>query len=141
MDMKLKIEAPELISAIEKLAAVLPSIRTITAQNPNTTPKATAPATECVPAPAVNAPVSGQPADSMGAPVPTTVPAPTVPVTTAPAYTVDQLSKAGASLVDAGKMEQLLALLGKYGIQAITQLQPDQYGVFATELRTLGAQI
>lgn len=71
----------------------------------------------------------------------TIVPAPTVPVTTAPAYTMDQISKAGASLVDAGKMEQLLALLGKYGIQAITQLQPDQYGVFATELRTLGAQI
>ena len=48
---------------------------------------------------------------------------------------------AGASLVDAGKMEQLLALLAKYGVQAVTQLQPDQYGVFATELRTLGAQL
>lgn len=144
MDMKLKIEAPELVSAIEKLAAVLPSIRTITAQNPNTAPKATAPATECVPAPAVNAPECA-PVLAAGAPVvsaaSTIVPAPTVPVTTAPAYTMDQISKAGASLVDAGKMEQLLALLGKYGIQAITQLQPDQYGVFATELRTLGAQI
>ena len=35
----------------------------------------------------------------------------------------------------------LLALLTKYGVQAITQLQPAQYGVFATELRALGAQI
>jgi len=26
-------------------------------------------------------------------------------------------------------------------VQAVTQLQPDQYGVFATELRTLGAQL
>lgn len=67
--------------------------------------------------------------------------APTVPVTTAPTYTLDQIAKAGASLVDAGKMEQLLALLAKYGVQAVTQLQPDQYGVFATELRTLGAQL
>lgn len=75
------------------------------------------------------------------APVAPTNPAPTVPVTTAPTYTLDQIAKAGASLVDAGKMEQLLALLAKYGVQAVTQLQPDQYGVFATELRTLGAQL
>lgn len=34
--------------------------------------------------------------------------APAVPVTTAPAYTLDQISRAGASLVDAGKMQQLL---------------------------------
>lgn len=73
--------------------------------------------------------------------VPQDTPAPTVPVTTAPTYTLDQIAKAGASLVDAGKMEQLLALLAKYGVQAVTQLQPDQYGVFATELRTLGAQL
>ncbi len=46
-------------------------------------------------------------------------------MTTAPAYTLDQISKAGASLVDAGKMEQLLALLAKYGVQAVTQLQPE----------------
>lgn len=72
---------------------------------------------------------------------PTNPAAPAVPVTTAPTYTLDQIAKAGASLVDAGKMEQLLALLAKYGVQAVTQLQPDQYGVFATELRTLGAQL
>ena len=73
--------------------------------------------------------------------VPQDTPAPAVPVATAPTYTLDQIAKAGASLVDAGKMEQLLALLAKYGVQAVTQLQPDQYGVFATELRTLGAQL
>ena len=67
--------------------------------------------------------------------------APAVPVTTAPAYTLDQISRAGASLVDAGKMQQLLELLGRYGVQAVTQLQPEQYGTFATELRALGAQI
>ena len=84
------------------------------------------------------------PAPAPAAPAQTvapTNPAPTVPVTTAPTYTLDQIAKAGASLVDAGKMEQLLALLAKYGVQAVTQLQPDQYGVFATELRTLGAQL
>ena len=38
-------------------------------------------------------------------------------------------------------MEALLALLTKYGVAAVTQLQPEQFGVFATELRALGAQI
>lgn len=58
-----------------------------------------------------------------------------------PTYTLDQISRAGASLVDAGKMQQLLELLGRYGVQAVTQLKPEQYGAFATELRGLGAQI
>ena len=67
--------------------------------------------------------------------------APAVPVSSAPSYTLDQISRAGASLVDAGKMQQLLELLSRYGVQAITQIQPEQYGAFATELRALGAQI
>ena len=86
----------------------------------------------------------------MAAPAPTVgqtsaapgnTPAPTVPVTGAPTYTLDQISRAGAYLVDAGRMQQLLELLGRYGVQAVTQLQPEQYGAFATELRALGAQI
>ena len=72
---------------------------------------------------------------------PGNTPPPTVPGTGAPTYTLDQISRAGASLVDAGKMQQLLELLGRYGVQAVTQLQPEQYGAFATELRALGAQI
>lgn len=38
-------------------------------------------------------------------------------------------------------MEPLLALLGRYGVQAVTQLAPEHYGAFATELWALGAQI
>ena len=68
-------------------------------------------------------------------------PAPAAVPVTAPTYTLDQIARAGAALVDAGKMEQLRALLGRYGVSAVTQLPPDQFGVFATELRALGAQI
>ena len=82
------------------------------------------------------APTAGQTSAAPG-----NTPAPTVPVAGAPTYTLDQISRAGASLVDAGKMQQLLELLGRYGVQAVTQLQPEQYGAFATELRALGAQI
>ena len=84
------------------------------------------------------APAAAPAAPPAPAPAPA---APAVPVTTAPTYTLDQIAKAGASLVDAGKMEPLLALLSRYGVQAVTQLAPEHYGAFATELRALGAQI
>lgn len=88
------------------------------------------------PTPVTNAPIAGPTSAAPG-----NTPAPAVPVTGAPTYTLDQISRAGASLVDAGKMQQLLELLGRYGVQAVTQLKPEQYGAFATELRALGAQI
>lgn len=82
-------------------------------------------------------------------PVPTVQPATQPPVntapasvpTTAPVYTLDAISRAGAALVDAGKMDALLDLLKRYNVQAVTQLDPSQYGAFATELRALGAQL
>ena len=162
MEMKITVEAPDLAASIIKLAEAIasgPDPNLLTPDEPR--PVASYPTT---PAPAVAAPVApGSPAPvtptatptpapgpAVAAPAPTAgpasvtpgnTPAPAVPVTTAPAYTLDQISRAGASLVDAGKMQQLLELLGRYGVQAVTQLQPEQYGTFATELRALGAQI
>lgn len=161
LEMKIKIEADTaVLKAIDKLTTALEK-NAVNISVPQDTPTPVAP----VAAPVTHAPVppvtmppatvvptqptpapvaTPTPAPAPAAPAQTvapTNPAPTVPVTTAPTYTLDQIAKAGASLVDAGKMEQLLALLAKYGVQAVTQLQPDQYGVFATELRTLGAQL
>ena len=155
MEMKIKIEVPDLAAAICKLAAAItpPDINTLTHDEPRGIPAAAPVAPVAAPAPA--APVNPTPAPvaPVAAPVAPTAPVPTeqpaapvaqapaaVPVT-APTYTIDQIARAGASLVDAGKMEQLLALLARYGVAAVTQLQPDQFGVFATELRALGAQI
>jgi hypothetical protein len=162
LEMKIKIEADAaVLKAIDKLttaleknavnisvsqdtpAPVAPVATPVTHAPvpPVTMPPATVVPTQPTPAPMETptpAPAPAAPAQTVA---PTNNPAPAVPVTTAPTYTLDQIAKAGASLVDAGKMEQLLALLAKYGVQAVTQLQPDQYGVFATELRTLGAQL
>ena len=148
MEMKIKIEVPDLAAAIEKLAASLnngtafekpctqgaPAPVETPAPTANPTPAPVAPA-----APPVTAPVAPVQTVPTAPPVSNAL-APAVPVT-APTYTLDQIAKAGANLVDAGKMEQLLGLLTKYGVQAVTQLVPDQYGAFATELRALGAQI
>ena len=67
--------------------------------------------------------------------VPTAVP------TAAPQYTLDMIAKAGAMLIDAGKIAEVSALLGKYGVDALVSLDPSMYGAVATDLRALGAQI
>ena len=170
MEMKITVEAPALAASILKLAEAIASGPDPALLIPDEPLPVSAYPTTPAPADPVAAPVSPVPvnptqgpAPTMAAPVaapspsptpvtnaptagptsavPGNTPAPAVPVTGAPAYTLDQISRAGASLVDAGKMQQLLELLGRYGVQAVTQLKPEQYGAFATELRALGAQI
>lgn len=96
------------------------------------------------------APLSATPAQTV-APAAPTVPvaapaptaqtqAPTVP-TSAPQYTLEMIANAGTSLIDAGKMDQLIGLLGKFGVASLTELQPSSYGAVASELRALGAAI
>lgn len=81
------------------------------------------------------------------APTPAQPAAPTTAAQTASAvraeetYTLDALSRAGAALVDAGMMPQLLDLLTKYGVRAVVQLPKEQYNAFAGELKALGAQL
>lgn len=62
---------------------------------------------------------------------------------TNPAPTLDEIAAAGAALLDAdaAKMMPLLDLLKEYGVQAITQLKPEQLAGFADRLRGLGAKI
>jgi len=43
--------------------------------------------------------------------------------------------------MDSGRTNELMALLGQFGIQALTQLPQEQYGNFATSLRALGAKL
>ena len=74
------------------------------------------------------------------APAANVAPAPAVP-TSAPQYTLDMIATAGSALIDAGKMDQLMQLLGKFGVVSLTELAPESYGAVANELRALGAAI
>lgn len=67
--------------------------------------------------------------------------APGVPLGTPPHYTVDQIMAAGGTLMDAGKVNELMNLLHSFGVQAVMDLKPEQLGAFATALRELGAKI
>ncbi len=67
--------------------------------------------------------------------------APGVPLGGPPKYTVDQIMAAGATLMDAGKVNELMNLLHSFGVQAVMDLKPEQLGAFATAMRELGAKI
>ena len=106
-----------------------------------TTPVTSAPAAPTAPAPFPTAPAA--PAAIPTTPVPP-APAATVPTavpTSTHTYTPDDLAKAAMLLMDSGKQQELIALLGQFGAAAIPELRPEQYGAFATALRGMGAQI
>ena len=67
-------------------------------------------------------------------------PAGAVP-TMAATYTPDDLARAAMALMDSGRQAELLGLLQQFGVVAIPELKPEQYGAFATALRGMGAQI
>lgn len=84
-------------------------------------------------------------AQTPAAPVQQAIPAPqnvapTVPTATVE-YTLDDLARAGMTLMDSGRQGDLRQLLSRFGVTALPALPKSQYGAFATALREMGAQI
>lgn len=117
IEMKVTVDLPGIPDALNNLARAIVESG-VSSVVKSLTPAAQAPATQ---APAVQAPATQAPA--------------------APAITMNDLSKAGAALVEAGKMDAVINLLKQFGAVAITQLKEDQYASFAASLRGLGANI
>ena len=131
----IEIHASELASAITALANALSG-------RPAAAPEMPAPVPVPVPAsaPAPAAPVVPQAAPTPATPMPAPAPAP-VPTTAPQTYTLPQLQTACAPLLDAGRQQELVAMLQSFGVQAMTQLPQDKYGAFATALRGMGAKL
>ncbi len=155
-EFKITVEATALANAIENLA------RAISANGMgNTTPAVMASAPKAAitnaPVPAqqfVSVPTATAPVVPVAAQVPVVASTPvtasvqpsanaaSTPIpTAAPTYTLDMLAAAGSALIDAGKINDLLGILSRYGVNALTELQPAVYGAVAAELRDLGAKI
>lgn len=88
-------------------------------------------------------PVQPQPMMQPPQTMPTQQPVMQPPVTGAPGYTAEQISRAGAELVqtDPTKMQALLGMLQQFGVATIQMLKPEQFGAFANGLRSLGARL
>lgn len=117
-----------------------------------------------IPAPVAQAPVAQQPVAPAPAPVANPIPAVQQSVTAAPVtsvsqtvppvttgspateqpqprqYTMQDIAKVGAALLDKGMMPQLSAILNEMGVMAIPQLRPEQYPVVAEKLTALGGK-
>lgn len=135
-EIKVKIEAPELAGAIVKLADVLSVTPVVYNVADNTAPAEpvaekpapVAPAEPVAPAPVAQTPVAP-------------APAPVAPTPAAKPVDINAIARAGAGLIDKGMMPQIMELLKKYGVQAVTQLKDEQFADFAADLRQLGAEI
>jgi hypothetical protein len=124
LDIKISIQAPELVSAIHALAQALGATRV---NQDNAQAAATVETYQTQPVPVSQPSVQQEQSQ-------------TVP-TSSPTYTMDQLAVAATQLMDAGKREELINLLNSFGVQALTALPQEQYGAFATKLRELGANV
>lgn len=151
----INIHAPELAKAIQTLSNALVSAGIIMtgaketidvsaglvqAYDATSAPASVQPVPQ--PVPQQQAPLSlPQPAPAPQDLAATAAAPPAAVPTAAPAYTMDQLAVAATQLMDAGKRNDLVALLGSFGVQALTALPKEQYGAFATQLRALGAKL
>ena len=151
LEVKVTIETPDLSQAITQLALAIKGSALVADSRDMVIPAGT-PMDVMKAVPVAPQPVTPAPAPVPVAPVPQPTPAPAMnppqpaapipaPVQEAPKIDMNAISRAGAGLIDQGKMQDVLAVLGKYGVQVITQLREDQFEAFAADLRALGAAI
>lgn len=128
----------EVFDALQKPAVAIKAptpVVTACYSAPSITESRPTPAPCTAPVPVATVPIQTVPTAAPAAPS-----SPTVP-TAAPTYQIEDLARASAQLMDASKQPQLLALLQQFKVQGLSQLQPDQFGPFATALRGMGAKI
>lgn len=160
IEIKVTVDIPGIAEAINNLAQAIAekkpvAVEAVKQEAPAV--QASAPVAPVAPVAASVAPVAPvqPPVQTAPAPAPVAPTAasvtPTATVASAPAQqqaptaakriTLDDLSLAGAKLVDAGKVDALINALQNFGVAAITLLHEDQYASFADCLRSLGANI
>lgn len=88
---------------------------------------------------AAAAPVASTVPTAPAAPAPVAVPVAVAP-TAEKTYTRDELIKAAMPLIDT-RLSDLQALMSKYSIATMNDLQESQFGAFAADVRALGGAI
>ena len=156
-NLTLKIECPELVQALNTLAAAMPnsgiSLQAppteavppvqMPTYPPPTSQAANIPPTTGIPtAPTMPTNITPMPVAPVQTPQMPATPPVTIPPTAAPTYTIEQLQQAAAPIAnDAGRVEELKGLLQKYGVGRVTDLPEAARNLFALDLRNMGAQI
>lgn len=58
-----------------------------------------------------------------------------------PTYSIDQIAVGAIQLKDAGRLGEFQQLLARFGVAALTQLQPAQLPEIAAELQKMGVKL
>lgn len=157
IEIKVTVDIPGIAEAINNLAQAIAEKKPVAAEAVKQEAPVVQASAPIAPVAAPVAPVAPvhPPVQTASAPAPVAPAAvsviPTATTASAPAQqqapaaakriTLDDLSLAGAKLVDAGKMDALINALQNFGVAAITLLHEDQYASFADCLRSMGANI
>nr|DAM70176.1 MAG TPA: hypothetical protein [Caudoviricetes sp.] len=143
---RITFEAKNYVSLCEELKLFLSYSNIPTTEEPPTAP--VVPAT--VQAPPV-APVA-QPTPiahvvPTSAPAPTTPapqqapPTPAVPVAPVKEYTLEEIQVALIPIMDAGRTNEIVGLMQKYGVSDLTKVPKDSYPQLIQDIRNMGARI
>ena len=122
-----QVVTPDIVHPVTPVEPVAP----VTPVEPTQPATPTTPTTPAVPTQPATPAVPTQPA------TPTT---PAVPVSEK-TYTLEDIQRASAALVQGGKIAQLQALLQQFNAISLAHLSQDNFGAFALKLRELGADI
>lgn len=141
----IEIRMPDFIKAAEILAGAMGALKArretqpLSSEKPQVTPPAApkTPEPTATPAPTqVQTPNSPPPTPS-NPEIPVTPVIPTAPPTT---FSIEAIQAAIAPLMPA-KQKDLKGLLEKFNVPGLTQLTAEQRGLFAQEIRAMGAKI
>lgn len=143
---RITFEAKNYVSLCEELKLFLSYSNIPTTEEPPTAP--VVPATVQAPpmAPVVH-PTPVAPVVPTSVSVPTTPeppqaqPTPAVPVAPVKEYTLEEIQVALIPIMDAGRTNEIVGLMQKYGVSDLTKIPKDSYPQLIQDIRNLGARI
>lgn len=143
---RITFEAKNYVSLCEELKLFLSYSNIPTTEEPPTAP--VVPATvQAPPVAPVAQPTTVAPVVPTSVSVPTTPepqqapPAPAVPVAPVKEYTLEEIQVALIPIMDAGRTNEIVGLMQKYGVSDLTKIPKDSYPQLIQDIRNMGARI
>lgn len=143
---RITFEAKNYVSLCEELKLFLSYSNIPTTEEPPTAP--VAPATvQAPPVAPIAQPTTVAPVVPTSVSVPTTPeptqaqPTPAVPVAPVKEYTLEEIQVALIPIMDAGRTNEIVGLMQKYGVSDLTKVPKDSYPQLIQDIRNMGARI
>lgn len=143
---RITFEAKNYVSLCEELKTFLHYSNIPTTKEPPTAPVVPATA-ETAPVAPVAQPATVAPVVPTRMSVPTTTeptqaqPTPAVPVAPVKEYTLEEIQVALIPIMDAGRTNEIVGLMQKYGVSDLTKVPKDSYPQLIQDIRNMGARI